>query len=80
MIEFVDLKSEFAELRDPVLKSLQRVLERQWSVLGEEVSNFEQEFSSYLGSTYAVGVNSGSDVLLFAVKSLGIGAGGFDER
>jgi dTDP-4-amino-4,6-dideoxygalactose transaminase len=80
MIEFVDLKREFAELRDPILNSLHRVLERQWFVLGEEVSNFEQEFFSYLGSSYAVGVNSGSDVLWLAVKSLGIGAGGFDER
>jgi Predicted pyridoxal phosphate-dependent enzyme apparently involved in regulation of cell wall biogenesis len=48
-------------------------LENGFFVLGEEVQNFEEEFSKYMGSKYAVSVNSGSDALFLAIKSLGIG-------
>ncbi len=43
--------------------------------MGEELTNFEKEFSSYTETKYAVGVNSGSDALFLAVKALGIGEG-----
>ena len=75
MIQLVDLKKEYAEIRVDVAEAIQRVLERQWFVLGEEGEGFEREFSTYIGAKHAVGVNSGSDALLLAVKALGIGQG-----
>lgn len=41
-------------------------------VLGENVEQFEKEFSSYVGARFGIGVNSGSDALFLAVKALGI--------
>ncbi|MEN6292922.1 MAG: DegT/DnrJ/EryC1/StrS family aminotransferase, partial [Methanobacterium sp.] len=51
----------------------QKFLENGYYVLGEEGKEFEKEFSSYINSKYGVGVNSGSDALFLAIKSLGIG-------
>lgn len=54
---------------------LKRVLESGWYISGEKTRRFEQEFAGYIGARYAIGVNSGSDVLLLAVSALGIGKG-----
>ena len=51
------------------------VLRSGWYVLGKEVSSFEEEFASYTGSKYCVGVANGLDALWMAFRVLGIGAG-----
>jgi dTDP-4-amino-4,6-dideoxygalactose transaminase len=52
-----------------------RVLRSGWYVLGTEVEAFEREFASYLGISHCVGLNSGLDALVLAVRALGIGPG-----
>ncbi|MGC2520377.1 MAG: DegT/DnrJ/EryC1/StrS family aminotransferase [Burkholderiales bacterium] len=44
-------------------------------ILGEQVAEFERRFADLCGVRYAVGVNSGTDALIFALRVLGIGAG-----
>jgi len=73
MIPLVDLKREYAAIHDEVMEAIQRVLARQWFILGEELKEFEQEFSSYLGAKHAIGVNSGSDALFLAIRAIGVG-------
>lgn len=51
------------------------VLRGGWYVLGKEVSSFEEEFASYVGAKYCVGLASGLDALWIAFRILGIGAG-----
>lgn len=51
------------------------VLRSGWYVLGKEVSSFEEEFASYIGSKHCVGLASGLDALWIAFRVLGIGAG-----
>lgn len=52
-----------------------RVLRSGWYVLGNEVKQFEEEFASYTGRKYCVGLNSGLDALTMSVRALGIGRG-----
>lgn len=52
-----------------------RVLRSGWYVLGAEVESFEREFAAYLGASHCVGLNSGLDALVLAVRALGIGPG-----
>ena len=52
-----------------------RVLKSGWYILGNEVSSFEEEFKKHVGSKYCVGLNSGLDALILAVRALGIGEG-----
>ena len=75
MIEFAGLKQEYNEISRQIKKAIGRVLSRAWYVLGEELAGFEEEFSSYVGTRYGIGVNSGSDALLLALRALGIGEG-----
>jgi dTDP-4-amino-4,6-dideoxygalactose transaminase len=74
-VKLVDLQREYSVIRREVMSRIEAVLERQMFVLGDELSRFEEEFSRYLGTKYTVGVNSGSDALLLAIKALGIEQG-----
>ncbi len=51
------------------------VLRSGWYILGKQVEQFEQEFASYTGSRYCVGLASGLDALWISFKILGIEEG-----
>lgn len=51
------------------------VLRSGWYIMGKELSSFEEEFASYIGTKYSVGVGNGLDALWIAFRVLGIGAG-----
>lgn len=74
-VKFVDLQRQFITLSEPIEKSVRYVMESGRYVGGEQVVKFEREFSDYLGTRFGVGVGSGSDALIIALKSLGIGKG-----
>jgi len=66
-----EYENEKSELNDAITK----VLESGWLILGENVDNFESEFSNYCGSKYGVGVNSGTDALFLGLLALGLKKG-----
>jgi dTDP-4-amino-4,6-dideoxygalactose transaminase len=51
------------------------VLESGWYILGREVEKFEKEFAEFNGSKYCIGLNSGLDALILAIRALSIGVG-----
>ena len=75
MVFFADLKKEYLSISEELNFNIQKVLNSGFYVLGEEVKKFEEDFSRYTGTDYTVGVNSGSDALFLALKSIGIGKG-----
>ncbi len=75
MILFINFKKAYAEIKEEIQKAIERVFERQWFILGEELEKFEKEFSDYNGLKYGIGVNSGSDALYLAVLASGISKG-----
>ena len=74
-IEFVDLKRQFADLKEDITEAIGNVLQDMQLNLGPNVNAFEAEFASYLGARYAVGVGSGTDALVLALRALEIGPG-----
>lgn len=75
MIKFLDLKEINKQYREELLAAFTRVLDSGWYILGEEVKTFEDEFATYCGCTYAIGVANGLDALTLiirAYKELGI--------
>ncbi len=72
MIQFIDFKRELAEIGEKVADAMLTTQKSGVFVLGENVEQFEKEFSSYVGARFGIGVNSGSDALFLAVKALGI--------
>src|SRR5215469_9025823 len=56
-------------------RAIARVLASGRYVLGPEVEAFEREFSAYIGCRHAVGVGSGTDALVLALRALGLPPG-----
>ncbi len=75
MILMNDFKAEPPELLEAMLKSVQRVLESGWYVLGNEVLSFEQQWANACGVSHAVGVGNGMDAIEIALRALDIGPG-----
>jgi len=71
-IPFFNSKREHAWIKQEISEAVERVCDSGWFILGDEAAAFETEFSSYVGAKYGIGVNSGSDALFLALKSLGI--------
>ena len=72
-IPFLDLKAQFAGIREEVVAAAVNVLEKQHFILGPEVSQLESELSEYIGCRFSIGCASGSDALLLALMALGVG-------
>lgn len=73
--DFLDLKAQFATIREEVMESVTRVMESQKFILGDEVLSFEAELAAKLGSRHAVACASGSDALVLAMMATGVGPG-----
>lgn len=71
----LDLTAEIAAVRPELDAAWTRVLESGQFVLGPEVAAFEAEAAAYLGVPHAVGLNSGTDALLLALRALDVGPG-----
>lgn len=65
----------FYQYQDEFENKALDVLRSGWYVLGNEVSAFEEEFASYVGTKYCVGLASGLDALWIAFRLLNIGSG-----
>ncbi|KQZ93871.1 erythromycin biosynthesis sensory transduction protein eryC1 [Mesorhizobium sp. Root157] len=75
MIPFLDLKAQYASIKDEVDAAALRVLASTQYVLGEEVAAFENEFATYCGARHAIAVNTGTSALHLALLAAGIGPG-----
>ena len=74
-VPMLDLKAQFAEIREEVLAAVERVFASQHFVLGPEGAALERELADYVGVGRGVGCASGSDALLLALMALGVKAG-----
>ncbi len=75
MIPMVDLKAQYAEIKDEIEQGLAQTIENCSFILGPNVQGFEKEAAEYLGVKHAIGVASGTDALHLALLAEGIGAG-----
>jgi aminotransferase EvaB len=75
MIKVWDYLREYHAEREEIAAAIEQVMESGMLILGANVRNFEAAFASYCGCGHGVGVNSGTDALFLALRSLGIGAG-----
>lgn len=74
-IPYVNLAAEHAGSKDKLLEAVGGVIDHGQFILGPEVAEFERRFADLCQVRYAVGLNSGTDALVLALKVLGVGPG-----
>jgi dTDP-4-amino-4,6-dideoxygalactose transaminase len=74
-VPLLDLKVQYAMIREEVRAAIDRVCESQHFILGPEVAAMEAEVAAFCGARFAVGVSSGTDALLAALMAAGVGTG-----
>jgi len=74
-IPALDLRAQYASIREEIQAAIQAVLDSQIFILGPQVQALEQELAAYCGTQYAIGVASGTDALLLALYACGVRAG-----
>src|SRR6202171_859855 len=74
-VPLLDLQAQYRPLRDEILAAITRVSDSQRFVMGPEIAALEGELERMLGVGHAVAVSSGTDALLLALMTLGVGAG-----
>lgn len=75
MIEFIDLKTQQARIKDKIDAGIQRVLAHGQYILGPEVSELEEKLAAFTGAKYCITCANGTDALQIAQMALGIGPG-----
>lgn len=74
-IAYENLAKLNAPFMEAYKEKFQAILEKGWFVLGDEVKHFEEEFATYCGAKYCVGVANGLDALVLSLKALQLPAG-----
>lgn len=75
MIPQLDLRRQHEALRAELLEAVGRVLATSQFILGPEVRALEGELAALCGVPHGIGVNSGTDALLLALRAVGVGPG-----
>ena len=71
-IPILDLKAQYASIKDEVIQAISEVCDNQAFALGPAVAEFEENVAKYCNSKYALGVSSGTDALLVSLMALDI--------
>lgn len=74
-VPLLDLKAQYATIKNGVLAAVSEVLESQQCIGGPKVAELEDKIAAISDCKYAVGTSSGTDAILNSLMSLGIGAG-----
>src|SRR5262252_2340534 len=74
-VPLLDLKTQYANIRDAVRDAIDRVVESQHFILGPEVDGLEREIAEYSGCFHGIGVSSGTDALLVSLMAINLKPG-----
>ena len=74
-VPLIDLTRQYKPIRAEIDAAVKKVLDHSWFILGPEVKKFEEDVASYTGAKHAIGVTSGTDALLIALRACGVKPG-----
>lgn len=74
-MEFIDLKAQYAHLKDKIDKNIEKVLNDSHYIMGEEVKELEEKLAKYVGRKYCVTCGNGTDALTLAMRVLDVKEG-----
>lgn len=74
-MRFIDLKAQYAALKQDIDARIHRVLDHGQYIMGPEVRELEEQLEAWTGAKHCVTVASGTEALLVSLMALGIGHG-----
>ena len=74
-IPLMDMVAQYRSIKDEIDQAISGVLEKGQFILGPNVAALEKEIADYIGVSHGVGVASGTDALILAMRALNIGPG-----
>ena len=74
-MQFIDLKSQYALIKDEINKGIDGVLEHGRYVFGPEIEELEAKLAEFVGVKHAIACSSGTDALIMPLMAWGIGPG-----
>ncbi len=74
-IQFVDLRKQYAPLKEEILSGIEKVLDGMQLFLGENVQQLEKDFAQFCGADHGIGVSDGTAALHIILRALDIGPG-----
>ena len=74
-IPFVDIQTQYQNLKAEMDSAVQRVMVRGDFVLGEDLTQFEKEFAAYCGVEHCMGLADGGNAIQVALRALDVGPG-----
>ena len=74
-IEFIDLKAQYANLKESINARIQTVLDHGQYIMGPEVRELEEKLETFTQARHCITVASGTEALLIALMALGVKAG-----
>ena len=74
-MEFIDLKTQYSELRTGIDRRIQTVLDHGHYIMGPEVAELEERLAAYTGAKHCITVSSGTEALLISLMAIGVGPG-----
>ncbi|KQV19506.1 aminotransferase DegT [Rhizobium sp. Root1203] len=74
-MEFIDLKTQYAQLKTAIDRRIQTVLDHGQYIMGPEVPELERRLEAYVGAAHCVTVASGTEALLIALMAIGVKPG-----
>jgi len=72
-VPLLDLKAQYKTIKDEIMDATADLFESQYFILGPHVEKLEKEIAGYCSVKYALGVSSGTDALVIALMTAGIG-------
>jgi len=73
-LDFIDLKNQYAALKDRIAQRMQRVLDHGQYIMGPEVKELEAQLAAYTGAAHCITVASGTEALLISLMALDLEA------
>ena len=79
-MQFTDLKTQYAALREQIGARIQAVLDHGQYIMGPEVKELEQRLATFTGAKHCITVASGTEALLIALMAIGLKPGDEDRK
>ena len=74
-IPLADLQRQYQVIKKDIDAAIKKIIENAHFIMGEEVRQFEKEFSDLHNAKFGIGTSSGTSALFLSLKALGIGGG-----